>query len=164
MRMRLIPTIVCSAAMTLTDLAPPNIAIASPLHAMRPVTPTLLHQVGHRGGFYGGRGYYRPGLYRGGYYGQGLYGRGLYGPRLYGGYGGYYSGWGGYYGDYWGAGSALIAGALLGAALAQAWEPAYQPVYRPRVYYRPRAYYRPYPVYVYPNYPILSCTSPRQQC
>ena len=150
--MKLILIIVCSAAMALTDLAPPNSAIASPLYAMHPVTPTLLHQVGHRGGFYGGRAYYRPGLYRGGYYGRGLYGRGLYGRRLYGGYGGYYGGYGGYggyYGDYWGAGSALIAGALLGAALAQAWEPAYQPVYCHPSRLSPRAYYRPHPVYEY---------------
>ena len=162
--MKMFPTIVCSAAMTFTglsvDLAP---ALASSIKPIALEMPSLLHQIGGRRGFYGGRSYYRPRLYRGGgpygggYYGRGTYRGGYYGRGVYGGahYGGYYGRGYGNYSDIWVPGAALVAGALIGAVIADQWEPEYRPVYRPRYVYRP------YSVY---DYPYRPCTSLRQQC
>ena len=139
--------ILCSAAMTFTSMAADA---ASPLRPMTVQSPSQVHQIGHRGG------YYRGGGYRRGFYG--------------GGFGGYYGGYG-HYDNFWVPGAAFIAGAIIGGALANRYEPEYRPIYRPyRVYrpiwrrhriYRPYRAYRSYPVY---NYSYGPCNSWRQDC
>ena len=137
--------ILCSAAMTLTSVAADA---ASPLRPMAIEAPSLVHQVGDRRGFYGGRGYHRRGFYRGGF-------------------GGYHGGYG-HYDNFWVPGAAFIAGAIIGGVLANQYEPEYRPIYRPyRPIYRPHRVYRPYRVYrSYPvyDYSYGPCNSWRQDC
>ena len=152
----------CAAVMAVTGVAEAPAAVFAPDAALIKLKSTAsdVRQVGGRGGFYGGDGYYRRGFYRG----RGYYRRGFYGG-------------GGYYGhDYglWVPGAAFIAGAIIGSALAGQWEPEYRPRYRVYrrpypVYRRPYVVYRrPYVVYQRPyavyDYPYRPCNAWRQDC